>query len=127
MKLWGGRFETGPAELFERFSGSLHFDKRLFHAFVRSVRIYPIGSLVRLGSGMLGVVAEIPEDALLNPVVRTFYCTRRRARLPVRLVDLGAGDDHIDRWESPADWNFPDLEELWSGIPAEDQRRPGAA
>lgn len=32
MKLWGGRFETGPAELFERYSGSLHFDQRLFEA-----------------------------------------------------------------------------------------------
>ena len=32
MKLWGGRFETGPSEVFERFSGSLHFDKRLLEA-----------------------------------------------------------------------------------------------
>ena len=23
MKLWGGRFETGPSEVFERFSNSL--------------------------------------------------------------------------------------------------------
>jgi argininosuccinate lyase len=29
MKLWGGRFEQGPSEIFERFSGSLHFDRRL--------------------------------------------------------------------------------------------------
>lgn len=29
MKLWGGRFETGPSEIFERFSESLSFDKRL--------------------------------------------------------------------------------------------------
>jgi argininosuccinate lyase len=29
MKLWGGRFETGPSEVFERFSGSLHFDRKL--------------------------------------------------------------------------------------------------
>jgi argininosuccinate lyase len=29
MKLWGGRFESGPSETFERFSGSLHFDQRL--------------------------------------------------------------------------------------------------
>ncbi len=29
MKLWGGRFETGPSEIFERFSGSLHFDRKL--------------------------------------------------------------------------------------------------
>ncbi len=32
MKLWGGRFEAGPAALFERYSGSLHFDKKLFEA-----------------------------------------------------------------------------------------------
>ena len=29
MKLWGGRFEEGPSEVFERFSGSLDFDRRL--------------------------------------------------------------------------------------------------
>jgi argininosuccinate lyase len=28
-KLWGGRFASGPSEVFERFSGSLHFDKKL--------------------------------------------------------------------------------------------------
>jgi argininosuccinate lyase len=32
MKLWGGRFQKGPAELFERFSGSLDFDRRLLEA-----------------------------------------------------------------------------------------------
>ncbi|MGO9260293.1 MAG: argininosuccinate lyase [Bryobacteraceae bacterium] len=32
MKLWGGRFETGPSEVFERFSGSLDFDRRLLEA-----------------------------------------------------------------------------------------------
>jgi argininosuccinate lyase len=32
MKLWGGRFETGPSEVFERFSGSLRFDGKLIFA-----------------------------------------------------------------------------------------------
>jgi argininosuccinate lyase len=32
MKLWGGRFETGPSAIFEQFSGSLHFDKKLVQA-----------------------------------------------------------------------------------------------
>jgi argininosuccinate lyase len=31
-KLWGGRFASGPSEVFERFSGSLHFDKKLLDA-----------------------------------------------------------------------------------------------
>ena len=40
MKLWGGRFETGPSEVFERFSGSLHFDKRLLRADVRGSQAF---------------------------------------------------------------------------------------
>src|ERR1700690_4484757 len=40
MKLWGGRFEGGPSEDFERFSGSLHFDKRLIDADIRGSIAY---------------------------------------------------------------------------------------
>jgi argininosuccinate lyase len=40
MKLWGGRFETGPSEIFERFSGSLDFDKRLIDADVRGSQAF---------------------------------------------------------------------------------------
>jgi argininosuccinate lyase len=40
MKLWGGRFEAGPSEVFERFSGSLHFDKRLLDADCRGSQAY---------------------------------------------------------------------------------------
>jgi len=40
MKLWGGRFETGPSEIFEQFSGSLHFDKRLLDADVRGSQAF---------------------------------------------------------------------------------------
>ena len=35
MKLWGGRFEKGPSEIFERFSNSLAFDRRLIEADIR--------------------------------------------------------------------------------------------
>jgi argininosuccinate lyase len=40
MKLWGGRFEKGPSEIFERFSGSLHFDKRLIEADIRGSQAF---------------------------------------------------------------------------------------
>jgi hypothetical protein len=35
-----------------------HFDHRVFQAFVKSLGIYPIGSLLRLTSGRIGVVVE---------------------------------------------------------------------
>src|SRR5579864_9106237 len=48
MKLWGGRFEAGPSEVFERFSGSLHFDKRLFDVDIRGSIAYA-SALERVG------------------------------------------------------------------------------
>src|SRR5438477_9366925 len=40
MKLWGGRFESGPSELFDRFSGSLHFDHKLVFADIEGSQAY---------------------------------------------------------------------------------------
>ena len=48
MKLWGGRFETGPSAVFERFSGSLHFDKRLLAADIRGSQAFA-GALEKVG------------------------------------------------------------------------------
>ena len=40
MKLWGGRFEGEPSEVFERFSGSLDFDRRLLDVDCRGSKAY---------------------------------------------------------------------------------------
>src|SRR5262249_50223144 len=48
MKLWGGRFEKGPSEVFERFSRSLHYDHRLLAADIKGSEVYA-RELERLG------------------------------------------------------------------------------
>ena len=40
MKLWGGRFEAGASEVFEQFSGSLDFDRRLIDADIRGSQAF---------------------------------------------------------------------------------------
>ncbi len=40
MKLWGGRFADAASDVFERFSGSLHFDCRLLDADVRGSQAF---------------------------------------------------------------------------------------
>lgn len=40
VQLWGGRFASGPSEVFERFSGSLHFDKRLADCDIRGSQAF---------------------------------------------------------------------------------------
>ena len=104
-----------------------HFDLTLFEMFVKTVGIYPVGSLVRLESDKLAVVNEVATESLLTPVVTTFYCTRKKARSPVKRVDLGSADDRIIGWESPENWNFTDLDELWSGFDPAAKRRASAA
>jgi argininosuccinate lyase len=48
MKLWGGRFEQGASEIFERFSGSLYFDRRLVDADIRGSQAHA-RALERIG------------------------------------------------------------------------------
>jgi HD-GYP domain-containing protein (c-di-GMP phosphodiesterase class II) len=94
-----------------------HFDETVFHAFVNCIGIYPVGSLVRLRSGRLGIVCEHSSKSLLTPKVRVFFSTRSGIRVPPETVDLGRPwiREAIVGREDPVRWNFPDLNELWRG------------
>ncbi len=92
-----------------------HFDPHLFQAFVKSVGIYPTGSLVRLESGRLGVVLEQHPQSLLTPWVKVFFSAPSRVPIPQEVIDLSQGDRIVSR-ESPDDWGFKKLDELWSGV-----------
>lgn len=92
-----------------------HFDPQVFQAFVKSIGIYPTGSLVRLRSKRLAVVVEQGEKSLLKPKVKVFYSMVNKARIPPVMVDLAAANctEVIDGREPPEQWQFKDLDELW--------------
>ncbi|MFN7752278.1 MAG: HD-GYP domain-containing protein [Pseudomonadota bacterium] len=94
-----------------------HFDERVFKAFVRSVGIYPVGSLVRMASGRLGVVIDQGERSLTTPRVKLFFSTSAGIHIPPQVIDLSRRDatDRIVAREAPADWNFTDLDRIWAG------------
>lgn len=106
-----------PAESIRRMAEwqKDHFDARVFQAFVKSIGIYPVGSLVKLESGRLAIVVEQAEHSLLTPKVRAFFSTRANAHIAPELVDLalpGCADRIVSR-EDPAQWGFEHLERLW--------------
>ena len=93
-----------------------HFDTQMLHAFVRTVGIYPLGSLVRLQSGRLGVVIEHNAQQLTAPRLKLFYSTRSRATIPPQELDLSNPQcsDRIVGREDPAAWGFSNLDDLWT-------------
>jgi HD-GYP domain-containing protein (c-di-GMP phosphodiesterase class II) len=91
------------------------FDPEVYQAFVRSLGIYPAGSLVRLSSGKLAVVVEQNPATLVAPTVKVFFSTQSNMRLPPVLLDLsrpGCAQRIVGR-EDPAKWGFKQLHELW--------------
>jgi putative nucleotidyltransferase with HDIG domain len=93
-----------------------HFDANVFQAFVKSLGIYPIGSLVSLTSGRLGVVVEQSNKSLTMPIVKVFFSGKSNMRISPEIVDLSQPQtrEKIVSREDPEVWKFADLHELWS-------------
>jgi HD-GYP domain-containing protein (c-di-GMP phosphodiesterase class II) len=105
-----------PAESIARMaSWKGHFDEAIFGAFVRSIGIYPTGSLVRLSSNRLAVVMEQNPQSLVAPVVRVFFSADKQMHIRPTRLDLSRPgcNDRISGRESPAEWGFGHLDELW--------------
>ena len=86
-----------------------HLNPQQVHAFLRCVGIYPVGTLVLLESGRLGVVTENNEENLLAPKVNVFFRTQSKTYLKPQEVDLSdsngaGGNDRILSHEDPAKW-----------------------
>jgi putative nucleotidyltransferase with HDIG domain len=95
-----------------------HFDPMVFQAFVKTVGIYPVGSLVRLESGRIGVVLEQQAKSLLAPKVKVFFSAKSRTPIPQAILDLSklVGRDKIVGRESAEEWGFRNIDDLWSSI-----------
>ena len=91
-----------------------HFNPTLAQEFMRCVGIYPVGTLVLLESGRLGVVIEPHETSLLTPKVNVFFSTKSQSYIKPQTIDLSkpfgfGGGDKIVRHESPEKWNVNPL------------------
>jgi argininosuccinate lyase len=83
VKLWGGRFAAGPSEAFQRFSWSLHFDKRFIDADARGSEVFA-RELARVG-----ILTAEERDRL----VAAFEQIRKEAASPAFFE--GADDEDV--------------------------------
>jgi HD-GYP domain-containing protein (c-di-GMP phosphodiesterase class II) len=88
-----------------------HFDEKVFQAFVKTIGIYPSGTLVRLKSGRLAIVIEQTGKSLLTPIVKSFFSTKSNEPIMPEMIDLSRSQESIASAEDPAQWGF-DLKQI---------------
>ena len=94
-----------------------HLDQRVFQAFVRSLGIYPVGSLVLLSNSKLAVVVDQSKASMLKPIVKTVFSVSSYQRVVPELIDLSSRTckHTIVKREDPAKWKLTGLDEIWAG------------
>ncbi len=83
-----------------------HFNRDLVQHFIRCLGIYPMGSLVELESGLLGIVIEASED-MLRPKLRIIYNAKYdRYERPHDIDMVKAKNDRIINAALPAQYKI---------------------
>lgn len=76
-----------------------HFDTELVGKFIKCLGVYPVGALVELASGKLGVVYQTNPGNPLRPKIKAFYNWKHKHFIEVREIDLAGThqNDEIER------------------------------
>ena len=87
--------------------GKFHFNAELVEHFICLIGIYPVGTLVKLESGLLAVVINPGNESLLRPTVRTVYDIKREYSVTPQDIDLSIQlGDSIVQYEAPDKWGI---------------------
>jgi putative nucleotidyltransferase with HDIG domain len=84
------------------------YDKALVEQFIQCLGVYPIGTLVKLTSGKLGLISQLNKSKPLNPFVKVFYNTRLNQAIAITEVDLSLAkhQDQIDSCIRPEEFKL---------------------
>ncbi|MCW8092810.1 HD-GYP domain-containing protein [Alteromonas sp. ASW11-130] len=97
---------VSPAVALKRLNQQDNLDKDLIKKFIQCVGVHPVGSLVKLKSGKLGIVAQLGKKDLMKPVVMTFYNINSGHYSEIKRMDLSQVHDEIVSGVTPGDVNL---------------------
>ena len=90
-----------------------NFDEDLMQAFIRTLGIYPVGSVVELETGHIGLVVKLNNEHRLKPVVmivmnrnKEYYPQRKLINLASSLWEKKAGRPEIKRILDAKEFNI---------------------
>ncbi|MCO4797847.1 MAG: HD-GYP domain-containing protein [Colwelliaceae bacterium] len=84
------------------------YDEELVEKFIQCLGVYPVGTLVKLNSGKLGLISKLNKKKPLHPYVRVFYNTRMNQAIPIKEINLSESKykDQIDCCIKPEEFNI---------------------
>ncbi|CAH0528922.1 HD-GYP domain-containing protein [Vibrio hippocampi] len=77
-------------------------DRSLVYKFINCVGVYPLGSMVELTNGEVGIVWNSTAIAT-KPMIKCFFSSKLATTIPVKMVDLSLCDQRIVRSVACAD------------------------
>ncbi|GLT16467.1 HD family phosphohydrolase [Vibrio zhanjiangensis] len=80
-----------------------HLDKDLVYKFINCVGVYPVGAIVELNDGRIGIVWTSNVNEPLKPEVKCFYSRKYKRFMDVKFVDLKDKRYTIDKAIAPCD------------------------
>jgi len=90
-----------------------NFDQELMQKFIRTLGIYPIGSVIELKTGHIGLVVKLNENQRLKPVVmlimdrnKSFYPRRKLVNLASSIWEKRDGKPEISRILDAKEFNI---------------------
>lgn len=84
------------------------YDEELVEKFIQCLGVYPVGTLVKLNSGKLGLISQLNARKPLHPYVKVFYNTRLSQAIPIEEINLSKSKykDQIDCCIKPEEFNL---------------------
>ncbi|BFT29395.1 HD-GYP domain-containing protein [Alteromonas sp. D210916BOD_24] len=95
-----------PTQALKRLTASENLDQSLVKKFIQCIGVHPVGSLVRLKSGKLGIVSRANPKDPVSPHVMTFYSVTSQHFNEVKRIDLSQYDDEIVSGVRPEEFNL---------------------
>ncbi|MBU2977802.1 HD domain-containing phosphohydrolase [Alteromonas sp. C1M14] len=95
-----------PTAALKRLTRDQTLDQALVAHFIQCVGVHPIGSLVKLKSGRLGIISKQHPEQLISPVVMTFYSINGGHFSEIKRIDLAAVDDEIESGVQPNEFGI---------------------
>lgn len=70
-------------------AGNYLFDSKVVNTFTNNLAVYPLGSLVRLSNGEVGLVVNVRKNLGPRPIVKVYFNSSNRPLSSPKDVDLG--------------------------------------